>query len=132
MSREVVPSSHADLLARPLFCHLGTLRADGSPQVNPMWMLWEHGELSFTTSTTRVKYSNVQRDGRVSVSINDPEQPYRFLEIRGRVHRIVPDAEGVFFQRLAARYGRELGGQLPPDVHTRVRLIIRPEVVRSQ
>ncbi|MEU6003485.1 hypothetical protein ABZ837_37465 [Streptomyces sp. NPDC047197] len=40
---------------------------------------------------------------QVPVSVNDPEQPYRFLEIHGRVHRIVPDTEGMFFQRLAAR-----------------------------
>ncbi|MEU3724550.1 PPOX class F420-dependent oxidoreductase [Streptomyces sp. NPDC031705] len=132
MARQVVPSSHEDLLRRPLFCHLATLRADGAPQVNPMWMLWENAELSFTTTTTRVKYTNVQRDARISVSINDPEQPYRYLEVRGRVHRILPDGEGEFFRRLAARYGLALDGRLPPDVHTRVRLIIRPETARCQ
>ncbi|MCG8917186.1 PPOX class F420-dependent oxidoreductase [Actinokineospora sp. PR83] len=132
MTRPVVPDSHEDLLTRPLFCHLGTVRHDGAPQVNPMWVLWEDGDLSFTTSTTRVKYHNLQRDNRVSVSLNDPEQPYRFLEVRGRVHRIVPDPDGVFFRRLATRYGRELHGTLPPDVATRVRLVIRPEVARWQ
>ncbi|WP_318207901.1 PPOX class F420-dependent oxidoreductase [Streptomyces sp. SJL17-1] len=132
MTRSVVPGSHEDLLTRALYCHVGTLRADGAPQVNPMWVLWEDGELSFTTSTARVKYANIQRDARVSVSINDPEQPYRYLEVRGRVDRVVPDAEGEFFQRLAARYGRELGGQLPPDVLTRVRLVVRPEAVSCQ
>ncbi|MFJ9771614.1 PPOX class F420-dependent oxidoreductase [Kitasatospora sp. NPDC101157] len=132
MARQVVPAGHEDLLIRPLFCHLGTLRADGAPQVNPMWFLWEEGELSFSTSTTRVKYANVRRDDRVSVSVNDPEQPYRYLEVRGRVHRIVPDTEGEFFRRLAGRYGRELNGQLPPDVLTRVRLVVRPEVARYQ
>ncbi|MGH3863047.1 PPOX class F420-dependent oxidoreductase [Actinokineospora sp.] len=119
-------------MTRPLFCHVGSIRADGAPQVNPMWMLWEDGELSFTTSTGRVKYANIQRDSRVSVSVNDPELPYRFLEIRGHVRRIVPDGDGEFFRRLAARYGRELGGGLPPDVRTRVRLIVRPEVARHQ
>ncbi|MFJ3870226.1 PPOX class F420-dependent oxidoreductase [Streptomyces sp. NPDC090082] len=132
MARQVVPASHEDLLTRPLFCHLGTLRADGAPQVNPMWVLWEDGELSFSTSTTRVKYANVRRDDRVSVSVNDPERPYRYLEVRGRVLRVEPDPEGVFFRRLADRYGRELGGALPPDVLTRVRLVVRPETARCQ
>jgi PPOX class probable F420-dependent enzyme len=131
-SSSIVPASHEDLLSRPLFCHLGTIRTDGSPQVNPMWFGWEDAELSFTTSTDRVKFANVQRDARVSVSIADPERPYRYLELRGRVVRIEPDRDAMFFSRLAARYGRELNGQLPPDVRTRVRLVVRPAAASYQ
>ncbi|WYB33658.1 PPOX class F420-dependent oxidoreductase [Streptomyces sp. SM1P] len=78
----------------PLFAHLATIRPDSTPQVNPMWFGWDGEYLYFTNTTTRYKYRNVTQHPVVSVSINDPEQPYRYLEIRGSVERIDPDPEG--------------------------------------
>jgi PPOX class probable F420-dependent enzyme len=121
----VIPQSHKDLLDRPLFCHLGTLRADGTPQVNPMWFLWDGELLSFTTSTTRAKHKNLTADPHAAISINDPEAPYRYLEIRGVVDHIDPDPEGEFFDVLAKRYNLAMDGTVG-DAPTRVRVYIRP------
>jgi PPOX class probable F420-dependent enzyme len=126
-----VPDSHRDLLDRPLFCHLATLRPDGSPQANPMWFLWDGTHLRFTTTSTRQKHRNVTADPRVAISVNDPDQPYRYLEVRGRVTAIEPDPEGAFFIDLAARYGRDLGGP-PGDAADRVVLVVRPDSASSQ
>jgi hypothetical protein len=70
-------------------------------------------------------------DPRVSVSINDPDQPYRYLGLRGRVTAIEPDPTGAFFTELASRYGRDLGGP-PGDAADRVVLVVTPESASSQ
>ncbi|MFF9274397.1 PPOX class F420-dependent oxidoreductase [Streptomyces griseosporeus] len=128
----LIPESHLDLLRRPLFVHLATVRPDGSPQVNPMWCSWDGTHLRFTSTRTRFKFRNVTADPRVAVSVNDPDEPYRYLEIRGVVERIDDDSSGAFFVRLAERYGRELGGRLPPDVRERVVYVVRPTAVSHQ
>ena len=121
----VIPESHQDLLDRPLFCHLATIRPDGTPQVNPMWFIWDGEFLSFTTSTTRAKYKNVTGDSHVAVSVNDPGAPYRYLEIRGVVDHIERDPEGEFFDVLAKRYGLPMEGPVG-DAPTRVRVYVKP------
>lgn len=121
----VIPDSHADLLERPVFCHLATIRADGTPHVNPMWFLWDGEFLSFTTSTKRAKYRELSERPSAAVSINDPEAPYRYLELRGTVERIEPDPEGEFFAVLADRYALPMDGPVG-DAPTRVRIYLRP------
>jgi PPOX class probable F420-dependent enzyme len=128
----MIPETHADLLTRPLFAHLGTVRRDGTPQVNPMWFSWDGTHLRFTNTRTRRKHRNVTHEPRVAVSINDPEQPYRYLEVRSRVERIEPDPGGMFFGVLADRYGLDLGGQPPADAADRVVFVVRPEAVSYQ
>lgn len=127
----MIPASHADLLTRPLFAHLATVRPDGMPQVNPMWFSWDGTFLRFTNTTTRRKHRNVSAEPRVAVSINDPDQPYRYLEIRGHVEAIEADPAAAFFAELADRYALPLDGP-PADAADRVVFVVRPEVVSYQ
>ena len=126
-----IPDSHADLLERPLFGHLGTVRPDGQVQVNPMWFSYDGEFVYFTNTTTRQKYTNVKGDPRVSVSINDPDQPYRYLEIRGTVDRVDTDTDGAFFTEIAARYGMHLDGP-PADAADRIVYVVTPSSVSFQ
>jgi PPOX class probable F420-dependent enzyme len=112
----IIPEDHADLLERPLYGHLATIRPDGMPQSNPMWFSWDGTMLRFTNTTTRQKYRNVTSDPLVSISVVDPDQPYRYLEVRGEVERIEPDPKGLFFLQLAERYGLQMDE--PPLVST--------------
>lgn len=121
-----IPESHLDLLERPLFAHLATSREDGSPQVNPMWFAWDGTHLRLTGTTVRYKHKNITRDPRVALSINDPDQPYRYLEVRGTVTSVLDDHTGAFFAVLADRYGMRLDGP-PGDVAHRVVYVIRPD-----
>jgi PPOX class probable F420-dependent enzyme len=86
-----LPESHSDLLGRPLFAHLATLRPDGSPQSSVMWFDWDGRRVRFSHTSTRQKYRNLLRDGRVSFHVQDPENPYRTLEVRGRVESMDRD-----------------------------------------
>lgn len=120
------PETHIDLLERPLFAHLATVRRDGSPQVNPMWFLWdsEHGVVKLTHTKERHNYRYVQREPRVALSIADPDNPYRYLQVRGVVEGIENDPTGRFYQVLQQRYRGDVTEVADRDV--RVILTIRP------
>ncbi|GIG20844.1 PPOX class F420-dependent enzyme [Cellulomonas chitinilytica] len=124
MARTELPASHADLLDRPLYAHLATLGPDGAPQSSTMWFVRDGDVLRFTHTTTRQKYRNLLADPRVALSIHDPENPYRSLEVRGVVESIEPDDEDAsFYRSLMTRYGTSYD---PPDAPVRVILTMRP------
>ena len=93
-----VPPGYPRPAERPLYGHLATTRPDGSVQVSPMWFDWDGELLRFAHTTKRQKYRNVQRNPRVAMSISDPDNPYRYLEVRGDVERIEPDIAASFFR----------------------------------
>lgn len=100
------PESHADLLTRPTFAHLATVRPDGAPLVNPMWFLWDEaqGVIKLTHTKRRSNYTIFQSEPRVALAITDPDDPYRYLQVRGVVEAIEDDPTGAFYQILQLRY----------------------------
>ncbi|PZS27815.1 MAG: PPOX class F420-dependent oxidoreductase [Pseudonocardiales bacterium] len=121
----VIPDSHRDLLDGALYAHLATVRADGTPQVNPTWFVWDGELLWLTTTSQRRKYHNVLIHPEVALSVNDPEQPYRYLEVRGVVERIDPDPAATLFDQLATRYGLDYEKPIG-DAADRVAIGVRP------
>ena len=99
-----IPNSHADILEKNGFAHVATIGPDGEPQCNPVWYLWDGEFLLFSQTKKRQKYRNVQREPRVAAAITDPENPYRYLEIRGLVKEIEDDPERTFIDSLAKKY----------------------------
>jgi PPOX class probable F420-dependent enzyme len=85
MAHKGVPDSHLDLFKKKTFAHLATLMPDGKPQVTPVWVDHDGANVIINTAVGRQKDKNLQRDGRVALSITDPDNPYRRLEVRGRV-----------------------------------------------
>jgi PPOX class probable F420-dependent enzyme len=100
-----LPPTHMDLLERPLYGHLATVRPDGGPQSNVMWFAWDGRLLRFTHTSGRQKYRNVQKEPRVSLSVMDPTVPTRFIEVRGTVVKVEPDPDASFYRELQVRYG---------------------------
>ncbi len=100
-----VPASHQDLLSRPLFAHLATIRPDGSPQSSVMWFAWDGTRARFSHTRTRQKYRNLVHEPRCSFHVQDPDNPYRTLEVRGRVESIIADVDAAFYRSLQERYG---------------------------
>ncbi|GAA4438623.1 PPOX class F420-dependent oxidoreductase [Phytohabitans houttuyneae] len=118
------PDTHADLLERPLFAHLATVRPDGSPQSSVMWFEWDGKRIRMTHTKTRQKFQNLAREPRVALSVTDPQDGYRFLEVRGVVESIEDDdAEASFYKSLQHRYGMDYP---IPDAPVRVVMTIRP------
>ena len=118
-----IPEDHLDLLERPLISFLATVRPDGTPQVNPMWFVWDGSVIRFTHTSERQKFRNLATNSHVAVAIHDPDVSPRYLEVRGRVDSITPDPEGSFYRQLAARYGRDRG-EPPRDAAVRVILTV--------
>jgi PPOX class probable F420-dependent enzyme len=118
-----IPDDLADLLERPLYGSLGTVRPDGTVQVNPMWYEFDGESVRFTHTTFRAKYRNLQKNPAMSLLITDPDNPQRYLEVRGALAQVVPDPSGAFFVRLGQRYG-DPDSQPPPDRADRVILVM--------
>ena len=118
-----IPDDLADLLERPLYGSLGTVRPDGTVQVNPMWFEFDGDAVRFTHTTFRAKYRNLQQNPSMSLLVTDPEIPQRYLEVRGALAQVIPDPEGAFFVRLGQRYG-DPDQQPPPDRADRVILVM--------
>jgi PPOX class probable F420-dependent enzyme len=85
MAHPVIPDSHLDLFKKKAFANLATLMPDGQPQVTPVWVDFDGHHVVINTAQGRQKDKNLKRDGRVALSIMDPDNPYRYLEVRGRV-----------------------------------------------
>ena len=85
MAEKVIPDSHLDLFKKKAFANLATLMPSGQPQVTPVWVDYDGSHVVINTAEGRQKDKNLQRDGRVAMSIMDPDNPYRYLEVRGHV-----------------------------------------------
>lgn len=99
-----VPEKFRDLFSKRAFAHLATLMPDGQPQVSPVWIDFDGRHVVFNTARDRQKDRNLRRDPRVSLSILDPENPYRYLEIRGRVAEVTEEGADAHIDRLAKKY----------------------------
>jgi PPOX class probable F420-dependent enzyme len=126
---QIIPDETRDLLERPLLANLATVREDGTPQVNPMWFAWDGEFIRFTHTNFRRKYRNIKANPAVSISIVDPSDPYRYIEVRGVVERLDPDPAGAFFVELAGRYQAPFGTGAPTDARDRVIFVVRPTAV---
>ena len=104
MPQPAPPASHQDLLDRPLFAHLATVRPDGAPQSGLMWFAWDGERARFSHTRTRQKVRNLTHEPRVSFHLVDPDNPYRTLEVRGRVESIEADPDAAFYRSLQERY----------------------------
>ncbi len=125
MASDTLPDSHADLLERPLFAHLATVRPDGTPQTNVMWFAWDGDVLRMTHTKARQKFRNFVHQPKVALSVADPDDQYRYLEVRGTVESIEDDdAVASFYQGLQQRYSHPIPIK---DAALRVIVTVRPE-----
>lgn len=104
MSQKVIPDSYLDLFTKKAFAHLATLMPDGRPQVTPVWVDYDGSHVVINTAEGRQKDRNLQRDGRVALSIMDPDNPYRYLEVRGRIVERTRNGADESIDALAKRY----------------------------
>src|SRR5437588_1912540 len=100
----VIPDSHEDLLQSKSLAHVATIGPDGAPQVNPVWFGWDGQNVLFSQTKTRQKIKNIAREPRVAISIVDPVNPYRYLEIRGVVVEVTDDSNNDFINSMAKKY----------------------------
>ncbi len=100
----IIPQQFRDLLTKKAFASLATVMADGSPQVTPVWFDFDGTHLRVNSAKGRVKDRNMRRNGRVALSILDPENPYRHVAIRGRVEEITEAGADAHIDSLSKKY----------------------------
>ncbi|HKM71357.1 MAG TPA: PPOX class F420-dependent oxidoreductase [Stellaceae bacterium] len=100
-----IPDKYLDLLQqKKAFANLATLMPDGSPQVTPVWFDYTGGVIRVNTAKGRVKARNLKIGSPVALSIMDPDEPYRYLQIRGRVRRALEEGADAHIDSLAKKY----------------------------
>ena len=100
-----IPDQYLDLLNdKKAFAHLATVMPDGSPQVTPVWCDYAGGAIRVNSARGRVKDRNMQRGVRVALSILDPDNPYRYLQVRGRVRGVTETGADAHIDMLARKY----------------------------
>ncbi len=77
---------------------------DGSPQVTPVWFDFKDGHVRVNTAKGRVKARNLKKGAAVALAIIDPDNPYRYVQIRGRVTRVTEDGAAPHIDLLAKKY----------------------------
>ena len=124
-----IPDQFKDLFSKVAFAHLATLMPDGSPQVTPVWCDFDGTNVRVNSAKGRVKDKNMRRDKKVALSVQDPENPYRYLAMRGEVVEITEEGADAHIDSLAKKYlGKDKYPFRQPG-EVRVIYKIRPEKV---
>ena len=127
-----IPAGFLDLLTeKKAFAHIATLQPDGSPQVTPVWFDYTSGAIRVNTAKGRIKARNLSVGSKVALSILDPDNPYRYIQIRGTVSKETTEGADAHIDSLAKKY---LGKDVYPwrsDKETRVMYQITPSAVHT-
>jgi PPOX class probable F420-dependent enzyme len=126
-----IPEAFKNLFVKVAFAHLATLMPDGSPQVTPVWVDYDGSHVRVNSAKGRLKDKNMRRNKRVALSIQDPENAYRYIAVRGEVVEITEQGADAHIDALAKKYlGKE---RYPFRAAGEVRVIykIRPEKVST-
>lgn len=130
-----IPESHLDLISGPVYVTFTTLSEEGTPENTVVWCSWDGEHVVVNTTESRHKAKNVRNNPNVAVMAIDPENPYRWVDVRGVVEEIEPDknyaninAHAQLYQGVEQYYG----GVAPAEMkgkEKRIKLKIKPENV---
>jgi PPOX class probable F420-dependent enzyme len=95
---------YRDILDKKGFAHLATVGTDGRPQVTPVWVDFDGSHVRINTARGRVKDRNLAKNPQVALSIQDPDNPYRYVQIRGRVTEMTEQGADAHIDSLAKKY----------------------------
>lgn len=127
-----IPEQYSDLFQKKAFAHLATVNADGTPQVTPVWIDFDGIHVRFNTAKGRVKDRNLRRVPKVALAIMDPDNPYRYLRISGRVVEVTERGADQHIDTLAKKYiGQDRYPFRQPD-EVRVLYKVLPERAAGQ
>jgi PPOX class probable F420-dependent enzyme len=126
-----IPAGYRDLFDKKSFAHLATVGPDGTPQVTPVWIDYDGTHIRFNTARGRVKTRNLERNPTVALSVQDPENPYRYVQVKGRVAEMTEKGADAHIDALAKKYlGQDRYPYRRAD-EVRVTVKILPEKIQS-
>jgi PPOX class probable F420-dependent enzyme len=118
------------LLKAKNFCHVGTVRADGTPHIVPVWVDTDGEHVVLNSAEGRVWVRNVDRDPRVTCTVMNMANPYEFVEIRGRVAERTREGADDHIDAMAKKYLDADSYPFRTPTEQRIILRIAPERVR--
>ena len=105
MASTTIPEKFLPVLTeKKALAHLATLMPDGSPQVTPVWFLYQNGKFIVNTARGRIKDRNMTQNALVALSIGDPDNPYAHLAVRGKIVRATEEGANASIDTLAKKY----------------------------
>ena len=126
-----IPAGFLDLLTeKKALANIATVQPDGSPQVTPVWFDYTDGKIRVNTAKGRVKARNMKEGSKVALAIVDPDNDYRYIQIRGAVTKETTEGANAHIDSLAKKY---LGKDVYPwhnDKDVRVLYEITPSAAQ--
>ena len=127
-----IPEQFLDLFTqKKAFANLATVMPDGTPQVTPVWFDLKDGVVRVNTAKGRVKARNMREGAPVALAIMDPDNAYRYVQLRGRVRRVTEEGAGAHIDSLAKKYiGKDKYPWSQPG-EVRVMFEIEPRAIQT-
>lgn len=104
MAQPTIPKEFLDLFEKRAFAHLATIMPDGTPQVTPVWVDYDGEFILVNSARGRQKDRNMVRNPAVALSIQDPDDPYRYVQVRGRVVEITTQGADAHIDKMMKKY----------------------------
>ncbi|MBF0277961.1 MAG: PPOX class F420-dependent oxidoreductase [SAR324 cluster bacterium] len=124
-----IPEKFHRLFETRTYGYLATVTPKGLIQNHPMLIFREGDKVKISTEKSRQKYRNLKADPRATLLVMDPENPYSYIEIRGKVESMEDDINNAFIDSLCPRYfGTDRYEKDPPGAK-RVTVTIKPEKI---
>jgi len=112
-----IPETHRDILDKRSFAHVATVNDKGMPQVTPVWIDYDGQHVLVNSQKGRKKDRNLRQQGQIALSIQDPDNPYRYLGLQGQVVEITEEGAEAHIHKLSHKYtGQDYTGLKPGDV----------------
>lgn len=124
-----IPAKYSDLTTKKAFANVATVMADGSPQVTPVWFDYTNGKIRVNTAKGRVKSRTMTQGAKVAVAIMDPDNAYRYIQVRGTVARVTENGADAHIDALAQKYLGKPTYPFRQPGETRITIEITPESV---
>ena len=124
-------AKYRDIFDKKTFAYIGTVRPDGSAQVTPVWCEFDGTHVVFNTARGRVKDKNLAHNPRITIAAADPDNPYRYVQVRGRVAEVTEQGADAHIDKMAKKYlGQDrYPGRRPGEVRMIVKVL--PERVQG-
>jgi PPOX class probable F420-dependent enzyme len=121
-----IPDNFKDLFTKKAFAHVATMMTDGTPHVSPVWVEFDGKNILMNSAKGRVKDKNMRRNKSVALSIQDPENPYRYIQVRGEVIEVTENGADAHIDHLSKKYTGDIYKKRQPG-EVRVTYKIRPD-----
>ncbi len=99
-----IPESHRDIFDKRSFAHVATVNSDGKPQVSPVWIEYDGTHILVNTARGRKKDRNMSDNPQIAISVQDPDNPYRYVGVQGHIEEVTETGAGEHINKLSRKY----------------------------